>query len=159
MPARAPITGNRLRTDAMPEDHPVDYIFLSHPTTEQVHQIKALYVAEGWWQQGDDKPGLVPGIVAGSHAFLVAVGGGEIIGMGRCISDGVSDAYVQDVTVKADCRHAGIGTRIIEDLVARLQQDNLNWIGLIAEKNSDRFYRRLGFRSMPESVPMLKMTP
>jgi spermidine synthase len=76
--------------------------------------------------------------------------------MGRALSDGVSDAYIQDVTVKKPYRGQGIGTQIIQKLVERLNADGLEWIGLIAEKNSHKFYRRLGFKKMPNSVPMLK---
>lgn len=111
---------------------------------------------EGWWTNTPDDPDLVARIIAGSHCFMIVTSGSEIIGMGRAMSDGASDAYIQDVTVKKTCRGQGTGTRIIEKLVERLHQDGLDWIGLIAEKNSYQFYERLGFKKMPNSVPMLK---
>jgi hypothetical protein len=40
-------------------------------------------------------------------------------------------------------------------LVARLQQDGLGWIGLIAEDGSREFYRSLGFSPMPNATPMI----
>jgi ribosomal protein S18 acetylase RimI-like enzyme len=132
------------------------FTFLVSPTVEQLQQIIALYRMEGWWTEAPDDPDLVARIIAGSHCFMIVTSGSEIIGMGRAMSDGASDAYIQDVTVKKTYRSQGTGTRIIEKLVERLHQDGLDWIGLIAEKNSYQFYERLGFKKMPNSVPMLK---
>ena len=82
--------------------------------------------------------------------------GDEIIGVGRAISDGASDSYLQDITVKKSYRGKGIGSRIIDLLVEHLNRDGLKWIGLIAERGSHGFYDRLGFNKMPNSIPMLK---
>ncbi len=133
------------------------FTFLDNPTPGQLRQITALYHAEGWFsgkRAGDD---LAAGIIAGSHCFVIATAGSEIIGMGRSISDGISDAYVQDVTVKNVYRKLGIGSGIINALIARLEADRLKWIGLVAERESYKFYERLGFKKMPNSTPMLKI--
>lgn len=133
------------------------FAFLTEPTPEQIRSITVLYRAEGWWSGKADDPGLIARIVAGSHGFLVATIDGRIVGMGRAISDGTSDAYIQDVTVETRHRGEGIGTEIIRRLVRRLNDDGLEWIGLIAEKNSHLFYERLGFLPMRDSVPMLRV--
>jgi len=127
------------------------------PTPDQNSDIICLYCAEGWWSKGTDDAALVDRIVAGSHCFLIVKKGSEIIGMGRALSDGVSDAYIQDVTVNKNFRGQGIGTKIIQKLVERLHSDGLKWIGLIAEKSSHPFYEQLGFKKMSDSVPMLKI--
>lgn len=132
------------------------YTFLIKPSSEQIRDITAMYRAEGWWSQEADDPAMVAGIVAGSHCFLLVTDGAETVGMGRALSDGASDAYIQDVTVKKPFRGRGIGSQIIGKLVERLNADGLEWIGLIAERNSHAFYERLGFNPMPNSVPMLK---
>ena len=122
-----------------------------------VEEIVALYKSAGWWQESPEARSVIPGMIRGSFCFMVARSlDGHIIGMARVISDGCSDAYIQDVTVKASYRSRGIGTGIIEKLVDRLNSDGLEWIGLIAEKNSHKFYERLNFKIMPDSVPMLK---
>lgn len=132
------------------------FTFLAAPAPEQLQQIIALYRMEEWWTEGPDDPDLVARIIAGSHCFMIATSLGEIVGMGRAISDGASDAYIQDVTVKKNYRRRGIGSRIIAQLIERLHRDGLYWIGLIAEKNSYRFYEPLGFKIMPNAVPMLR---
>jgi spermidine synthase len=132
------------------------FTHLKNPTHDQIRQIISLYRAEGWWTEGPEDPDLVARIISGSHCFLVASIDDQIIGMGRAISDGASDSYLQDITVKESFRGNGIGSQIIELLVKRLNGDGLKWIGLVAEKGSHGFYQRLGFNKMPDSIPMLK---
>jgi spermidine synthase len=81
----------------------------------------------------------------------------KVVGMGRAISDGVSDAYIQDVMVSKIYRHQGIATQITILLIEKLEADGIGWIGLIAEKGSAGFYRRLGFTPMANSTPMLRL--
>lgn len=138
------------------------FSFLTRPTDVQLDAILALYRLAGWWPSAgaaDRDRAQVQGIVAGSHCFLVATETGEVnapvIGMGRSISDGASDAYIQDVAVAAAYRGRGIATEIIERLVCRLRSDGLEWIGLIAERNTQKLYEPLGFSPMADSVPML----
>jgi aralkylamine N-acetyltransferase len=133
----------------------ITYDFLTDPTGDQIAQLLLLYEVAGWWNPGPGAAAQLLRLVAGSHCFLVAESGSRIIGMGRVISDGISDAYIQDVTVQPEFRGRGIGSGIVSRLLARLHGDGIEWIGLIAERNSHGFYRRLGFSEMADSVPML----
>jgi len=133
------------------------YSFIEHPAADEIAQITDLYRGENWWKQEGDNPEMVRLIVTGSHCFLVARQKGRIIGMGRAISDGASDAYLQDVTVMNLFRGQGIGTRIVEALIARLERDGIHWIGLIAERGSHPFYERFGFSIMEGATPMLRV--
>lgn len=136
------------------------YTFAANPDADlpadYAGQITALYRSAGWWNEDTDNTALIKSLVFGSYCFLVALEDDRIVGMGRVLSDGVSDAYIQDVTVRTDCRHRGIGGQIIRRLIERLTHDSIRWIGLIAENNSHAFYQRLGFSIMPQAVPMLK---
>lgn len=138
------------------------FLFLNQPTDAQLDDILALYRLAGWWQSDGAAArdrAQVRSIVGGSHCFLVATGtpAGEapIIGMGRSISDGASDAYVQDVVVAPAHRSLGIATEIIDRIVQRLRGDGIEWIGLVAERNTRALYEPLGFSPMADSVPML----
>lgn len=131
-------------------------VILHLPTISQIRQIEGLYQSQEWWQPDDNEsPQLIPKLIAGSHCFVTALEGDDIVGMGRAISDGVSDAYIQDLTVRNDRRNKGIGRRILKTLLERLHADGLRWIGLIAEPGSYSLYHREGFREMPDAVPML----
>ena len=134
-----------------------------HILIQRIHSVDPndfvrLYKEAGWWKETfTDDPSFINNLVKGSTCFVGAFKGERMVGMGRSISDGASDAYIQDVTVKKNFRGQGIGSKIIQKLVERLHSDGLKWIGLIAEKNSHPFYEQLGFKKMSDSVPMLKI--
>jgi ribosomal protein S18 acetylase RimI-like enzyme len=138
------------------DDKTVKCTPLEDPTEGQIRQIVELYRDQGWWKPGDDRSErLLSKLIAGSHCFVIATERGNIVGMGRVISDGVSDAYIQDLTVRLDRRKQGIGQLILQTLLERLRTDGIHWIGLIAEPGSGNLYRRAGFREMSDSIPML----
>ncbi len=119
--------------------------------------ILSLYRQAGWWQMDENPQYLetVRQIITNSFCFAIAIQGNEIIGMGRAISDGVSDAYIQDVTVRQDLRGNGIGKGIINTLLAYLKKHELQWIGLISEPGYERFYQGFGFKVMENYTPFL----
>jgi len=122
------------------------------------HAVKKLYQDAGWWRSGDETTDgclWIDTLVRQSFCFAGAFCGSEMIGMGRAISDGVSDAYIQDVVVLKRFRQAGIGQRIILAIIHFLQQRRIGWIGLIAEPGTQPFYQKLGFSPMPGYTPML----
>lgn len=133
----------------------IEYHFLDNPTLEQIAQITELYREAGWWPEPEDDPGLIRKIVEGSHRFLIALDKDRIVAMGRAISDRACDAYIQDICVRPDWRHQTVGSEIIRRLSDRLFAEGIDWIGLIAERNSHEFYLRLGFSPMAEATPML----
>lgn len=118
-------------------------------------QAKRLYTEAGWWEPGDDQDSSwIDRMVEGSFCFAGAFAGDRLVGMGRAVSDGASDAYIQDVTVLPDFRRLGIGRRLITALIGCLKEKKINWIGLIAEPGSQELYERLGFKPLAGHVPM-----
>jgi GNAT superfamily N-acetyltransferase len=109
--------------------------------------VLRLYRAAGWWQDGDDE-GAIPGIVSGSFLVVGAFLGNELVGMGRVLSDGASDAYIQDVVVLPAARGSGVGSRMVEALRDGCLERGLRWIALVGEPGTTDFYTRLGF--MPQ---------
>lgn len=135
----------------------ISYSRLTESQPDQLRQILALYRQTGWWDGDGDDTATVKGIITGSHCFVVATDGGNVVGMGRAISDRISDAYIQDVTVAENFRASGVGSEIIRRLIACLETDGIEWIGLIAERNSHDFYRPFGFNVMENAAPMLRL--
>ena len=109
----------------------------------------------GWWGDDSDDLDHVVRLVRGSYCCCVALCEEQVVGMGRVISDGVSDSYVQDVAVHPDFRGRGIASEIVSRLVSRLRGDGLTWIALIAERGSAALYVRHGFHPMRDSVPLI----
>jgi ribosomal protein S18 acetylase RimI-like enzyme len=120
-----------------------------------VETIADLYRAGGWWNEAWEPAGLCA-LIAGSFAFAVAVdpATGKAVGMGRVLSDGVSDAYVQDLVVLPDYRGRGIGTMILSTLLDHCKSAGVIWVALVAEPGTEPFYTALGFRRMEGHIPM-----
>ena len=117
--------------------------------------IVALYKEGGWWKE-EYQPEELPHLIKGSYAFVVAVDTttNRTVGMGRVLSDGSSDAYIQDVIVLSSYRNQGIGSKIISFLIHLCQLKGIQWIGVIAEPGSEAFYQTLGFHTMKDHIPM-----
>jgi GNAT superfamily N-acetyltransferase len=120
-------------------------------------EIVSLYRVAGWWQDGRDDPAQIGPLIRGSLVFIVAVDrrSGRAVGMGRAISDGVSDAYIQDLVVLPKYRGRGIGRAILRRILEACREHGIGWIALIAEGGSGEFYRRLGFGVEEGDLPMM----
>ncbi len=120
------------------------------------HEIANLYRAGGWWKE-EYSESEIPALIRGSFLFAVAIHetSGRAVGMGRVISDGVSDGYIQDLIVLPSCRGSGVGKQIVEILVTGCRNEGISWIGLVAEPATEEFYGALGFIPMVGHVPLL----
>jgi len=122
--------------------------------------IRSLYREAGWWKEVWD-PSDLKLLISGSLAFAVAVDRetGHAVAMGRAISDGTSDAYIQDLVVKEEYREYGIGRKILTALIRYCHSRGITWIALIAEPGTEKFYVPSGFERMKGYVPMIFRDP
>jgi len=117
--------------------------------------IVELYQAGRWWREDPAWRAAIPQMIRGSFCFLLArEAGGRIVGMGRVISDGVSDAYIQDVVVLEAFRGRGIGRELVRRLTERCLEARISWIGLVAEPGTQAFYEPMGFHALAGYLPM-----
>lgn len=125
----------------------------------QEDPIEELYRVGGWWKKGMDKRRLNE-LIQGSFLFAVAIdiSTRKTVGIGRVISDGISDAYFQDIVVLPEYRRKGAGRMILNALLDECHTRKISWISLIAEPETCNFYSALGFRPMIGHVPMLYTT-
>jgi ribosomal protein S18 acetylase RimI-like enzyme len=121
----------------------------------EINALINLYKAGGWWLQEHDQSH-IPELVRSSFAFAVALDriSGRTIGMGRVISDGVTDAYIQDLVVLPEYREQGVGKKILQTLLRFCFSRKITWIALVAEPGTEEFYSRLGFSPMKDHVAM-----
>ncbi len=138
--------------DEKGRDEDIEYI---HTHKWPSEEIIALYKAGSWWKDSYETEGIPP-LLIGSFGFVIAYSKSEkrAVGMGRLVSDGVSDGYIQDLVVFHDRRGSGIGKGMVEELVKFGKEKGLVWIGLIAEEGSKGFYERVGFKEF-KGTPML----
>lgn len=118
-----------------------------------VEGIVRLYKDAGWWRDTYDRD-FISGVLSGSFCFAAAYSDEQLIGMGRALSDGASDAYIQDVVVLKEFRRHGIGRLIILEITDFLRQHGVDWIALVGEPGTKGFYEKLGFREMHAYIPM-----
>ena len=124
--------------------------------TAPIESIVELYRAGGWWLESQANRDRIEGMIHGSFCFMIARSGeGKIIAMGRVISDGASDAYIQDVVVLPSHRRQGIGREIIQRLTQHCLEHRIGWIGLVAEPGTAHFYKQIGFRILEGYQAML----
>ncbi len=118
-------------------------------TPEFLQAARDLYLENGWIDEKYD-----PAFPGNAFARSYAVAGaftsqGELAGVGRVISDGVSDAYIQDIMVKKSFRRQGVGKMITCFLVEELKKRNISWIGLVGVPGTEKFYAGCGLKCAP----------
>jgi ribosomal protein S18 acetylase RimI-like enzyme len=81
---------------------------------------------------------------------------GKTVAIGRLIGDGVMDWYVKDIIVLPEYQGMGIGTRLMNYLLAYIKQNSLPGTSvrvlLMSAKGKEPFYERLGFRVRPNKL-------
>ncbi len=115
--------------------------------------LVALYKDATWWDK-EDSTDYLDKMVTNSFCFVGAFDNEQMIGMGRAISDGYSDAYIQDIIVLKKYRKHGIGNKIVKLIVDFLKESKISWIGLIGEPGTESFYEKLNFKKMENYIPM-----
>ena len=116
-------------------------------------QLERIYRSVGWYDESFSAEAMEK-IVSQSTLFAAAFVNSEIIGMGRLLSDGVSDGCIQDVAVLKEFQGHGIGRAIVRKLVEETLKLGIDWIQLIATPGNEKFYQSLGFEIMQNHTPM-----
>ena len=88
-----------------------------------------------------------------SHTTVFVRRGGQLIGFGRAISDGVYQAAVYDVAVLPEYQRQGIGATILQHILRNLPNCN---VILYASPGKEHFYRTLGFRRMKTGMALFQ---
>ena len=68
-----------------------------------------------------------------------------LIGYIDCVSNGVTDAYIQDLMVHPDYQGRGIGTDLMKKMIDYLKNKHIYMISVIFEEKLKSFYERFGF--------------
>ena len=136
-------------------DYNSSHIRIELISSADLEELKSLYRAGGWWDSSlDSDPGVLHRMVENSALFAGAFSGTRMVGMGRALSDLVSDAYIQDVAVLDEFRGRGIGRKIVETLARKLKAGGVDWIGVVAEPGTGSFYQKMGFEPLQGHIPL-----
>ena len=129
----------------------VEYRLLTEFPGDMLERIAGFYLAAHWVAPGEKTNFLGPAL-RGSFLVAGAFADGELSGVARALSDGCSDAYIQDVVVVPERRGQGMGAGLIRFLTAELRRRGVDWIALVGEPGTEEFYRRLGWTPRPGFV-------
>ena len=83
-----------------------------------------------------------------SYYHIAVYDGGQLVGYIDSVSNGVTDAYIQDLMVSPDHQGKGIGTDLMNKMIARLKEKHIYVISVAFEERLKPFYDRFGFSSM-----------
>ena len=74
--------------------------------------------------------------------------GQKLVGFVNCVSNGVTDAYIQDLMVHPDFQGKGIGTELMNKMIEHLKEDGIYMISVLYDEELKDFYSRFGFYNM-----------
>ena len=83
------------------------------------------------------------------YVYLCAFSGDRLVGYAEAVSNGVTDAYIQDVMVHPDYQRQGVGTQLMQRMLARLEAEGVYMVSVIYGEEALRpFYEKFGFFTM-----------
>lgn len=77
----------------------------------------------------------------------------SLIGFGRIIADGIHHALIVDLIVHPDYQAKGIGSKILQMLVAKCREHNIRNIQLFSATGKQCFYEKHGFKTRNLEAP------
>ena len=114
-----------------------------------LREARNLYL-ENRWIDENYNPDFPRNAYAGSFAVAGAFApDGSLAGVARAVSDGVSDAYIQDVMTASTCRRQGVGKLVTCALVEELKKRKIEWIGVVGVPGTEKFYAACGLKCAP----------
>ena len=119
----------------------------------------ALFNTTGWNDEYGLDAATLFAALRQSWYFVAAYDGATLAGTGRIVSDGVLHALIVDVIVRPEYQGRGIGTRVMERLLARCRAAGLRDVQLFCARDKAPFYARLGFVPRPTEAPGMDWRP
>lgn len=83
-----------------------------------------------------------------SYYHIAAYDGNRLVGYIDCVSNGVTDAYIQDLMVHPEHQGRGLGTDLMNRMIRRLKEQRIYMISVVYEESLQPFYARFGFQPM-----------
>ncbi|PYY56533.1 GNAT family N-acetyltransferase [Curtobacterium sp. MCSS17_011] len=116
-------------------------------------ELVALYEAVGWTAYTQD-PAALTAAISGSHTVLTARDdAGQLLGLVRVVSDGVTIAYVQDVLVLPSAHRSGVGGALLDTVLQRYAGVRQTVLLTDAEAGLRAFYESRGFVEVHDVEP------
>ena len=127
-----------------------DSIHYSEKRFLPLEGLLALYRANQW--SAAERPEPLHSALLASHSLVTAWDGVKLVGLGNSISDGHLVVYYSHLLVLPEYQGRGIGTRLMQMLMARYQGFHQHI--LVADGRALDFYRKCGFERAGKTEPM-----
>jgi ribosomal protein S18 acetylase RimI-like enzyme len=112
-------------------------------------EISALYASVGWTAYTADLPALARGY-ARSLLVLGAYENGELLGIIRCVGDGETIVWIQDILVFPSHQRKGVGRALVRAVLDRYPRVRQIELATDDVPETNAFYKSLGFRRFSE---------
>ena len=83
-----------------------------------------------------------------SYLYICCYENDKLIGFLDVISNGSSDAYIQDVMVSPQYQGKGIGTTLMNIAIENLKKDKIYAISVLFDERLINFYKKFSFNIM-----------
>ncbi len=83
-----------------------------------------------------------------SYYHIACYDGDRLVGYVDTVSNGVTDAYIQDLIVDPEYQSQGIGTELMNRIIEQLKERKIFMISVLYEEKLMPFYKRFGFTQM-----------
>ena len=83
-----------------------------------------------------------------SYYHIACYDDDKLIGYVDSVSNCVTDAYIQDLTVNPSYQKQGIGTNLMNRIIEKLKENKIYMISVLFDEKLLPFYKRFGFFSM-----------
>lgn len=90
--------------------------------------------------------------LAGSSLVLTYKIDDKVVGLARCVTDGESICYIQDILVDPKEQRSGIGTALINQILAEYKDVRQVVLTTDSEEKQLKFYEKLGFKEIENEL-------
>lgn len=112
-----------------------------------------LFASTGWNDEYRLTAAELARAIGTSWYVISAYDGYELVGFGRVIADGVHHALIVDLIVLPAYQRQGIGSAILQRLLARCHAHHIRDIQLFCAPGKEGFYHKHGFVPRPAGAP------
>jgi len=122
-------------------------------SSPNIHQYRELYLQTDWNIARRASLVDLARSISNSWAVITAWEGDRLVGSGRVVSDGALYAVIYDLIVHTDYQNQNIGSTILSELIARIEEAGIHEIQLFSARGKTEFYEKRGFQSRPGDAP------
>jgi GNAT superfamily N-acetyltransferase len=121
------------------------YVLTTDPGRVNVDRVHSYLSEESYWARGRERA-VVERSIAGSRCYSVHDDARQAA-FARVVTDGATFAWICDVFVERSHRGQGLGTWLVESIVADLTAVGVQRF-VLATRDAHEIYRRCGFAAL-----------